>query len=61
MGKERTTSSLLIDDLDLQGPHAPRTARRILQQLVKKKLLQCSKEVTEQGQVVCFWPPSGGN
>ena len=56
MGRQRTTSSVLVDELGMKGGNAPRTARRTLLQLVKKGLLQCSKETTNHGQVVWFWP-----
>ncbi len=57
--KQRTTSSQVADALNLKGDHASRTARRTLKQLTKKGLLQCSKETTEHGQVVWFWPAGG--
>lgn len=60
MEQQRTTSSSLIDELSLEGPNALRTARRSLQQLVRKGLLQCSKEATGHGQVVWFWPAADG-
>ncbi|MCS5700887.1 AAA family ATPase [Cyanobium sp. FGCU-52] len=59
MGRERTTSSVLVDELNMKGGHALRTARRTLQQLLNKGLLQSSKEATNHGQVVWFWPAGG--
>jgi hypothetical protein len=59
MGRQRTTTSVLFDELGMKGANAPRSARRTLQQLVTKGLLQCSKEATDHGQVVRLWPPGG--
>lgn len=59
--RRRTTTSVLVDALGMKGTHAIRTARRTLQQLVNKGLLQYSKETTDHGQVVWFWPAGVGS
>ena len=59
--RRRTTTSVLVDALGMKGTHAIRTARRTLQQLVNKGLLQYSKEATDHGQVVWFWPAGVGS
>lgn len=59
MGQQRTTTSVLVDELGMKGANALRIARRTLQQLVHKGLLECSKETTNHGQVVWFWPTGG--
>jgi len=55
-GRQRTASGDLIEALELKGPCAPRIARRMLQQLGNRGLVQSSKESTDQGQIVWFWP-----
>lgn len=61
MGQQRTTASVLVDGLGMPNKNAIRLARRTLQQLVIKGLLQYSKETTDHGQVVWFWPAGGGS
>lgn len=59
MGRQRTTSSDLIGALQLRGRTAARIARRALNQLEKRGLVESSKETTPNGQVVWFWPAGG--
>jgi hypothetical protein len=54
--RKRTTSGDLIEPLQLRGATSVRIARRTLQQLEKRGLLESRKETTPQGQVVWFWP-----
>jgi hypothetical protein len=54
--RQRTTSSQVADALSFRGDTASRKARRTLEQLCRKCLLQNSKEVTSNGQVVWYWP-----
>lgn len=54
--QQRTTGGDLIEALDLKGSNAPRIARRMLQQLLNRGLVQSSKESTPHGAVVWFWP-----
>lgn len=55
-GRQRTTSNHVIEALELLGSNAPVIARRSLRQLERRGLVQSSKEVTADGQVVWFWP-----
>lgn len=55
-GQQRTSSGDVMEGLQLKGPNAPRIARRTLQQLAHRGLLDSSKESTPHGAVVWFWP-----
>ena len=56
MDHQRTTGGDLIEALGLAGRSAPRIARRILQQLASRGLVESRKEATSQGATVWFWP-----